>query len=89
LDTKEIEKNGISLSLEVASRLGIGRTVGLIGDLLHTNDTASILRTSSYSREIVTVLFDWYAPIKWSPVLSVSKEIGCLFLPNRLREYNL
>jgi hypothetical protein len=89
LDNKDIEKDSLSLSIEIASRLGIGQTLGLIGELINTNDTASVLRNSRASREIVNVLFDWYAPIKLSPVLSVSKEIGWLFFQDKLNKYNL
>jgi hypothetical protein len=86
LDEKLIEKNGVSLTMEVASRLGIVQTLGIIGDLLNTNDAASVLQDGRVLREFVNVLFDWYAPIKWSPILDVSKEVGWLFLKNRLNE---
>jgi hypothetical protein len=79
LDEKSIEKNKVSLTIEMASRLGIGQTFGIIGDLLNTNDAASVLQDGRVRREFVNVLFDWYAPIKWSPILNVSKEAG--FMP--------
>jgi hypothetical protein len=85
LDEGFFEKNGISLTMELASRLGTVQTLGIIGDILNTNDTASVLQDNRILRELANVLFDWYAPIKWSPVLSASKEIGWLFLQNRLR----
>jgi hypothetical protein len=86
LDDKILEKNGMSLTLEVASRLGIVQTLGIIGDLLNTNDTSAVFQDSRFLKEFVNVLFDWYAPIKWSPVLSVSKEIGFFMVQNRLND---
>jgi hypothetical protein len=86
LDNTFFQKNRISLTMEVASRIGMVQTLGLIGDMLNSNDAASVLRDVRLLRELVNVLFDWYAPIKWSPVLSTSKEIGWLLLKNKLNE---
>ncbi|MDR2149439.1 MAG: hypothetical protein LBO67_01180 [Spirochaetaceae bacterium] len=86
LDEKTLEKNGVSITVELASRLGVVQTLGILGDMLRTDDTASVLKDGRALREFTYVLFDWYAPIKWSPILSVSKEIGWLVLQNKLKE---
>jgi uncharacterized protein YgiM (DUF1202 family) len=86
LNEEFLEKKGISLALEVASRLGVVATFGIIGDILsNTEDAASILQDERILREFVNVLFDWYAPIKWSPVLSVSKEVGWIMISARIK----
>jgi hypothetical protein len=80
-------KNQLSELIEKASIAPQTIAVlGIIGDLLNTNDAASVLQDGRVRREFVNVLFDWYAPIKWSPILDVSKEVGWLFLQNRLNE---
>ena len=51
---------------------------------MQTND-ASIWQNSAALRELNNVLYDWYAPIKWLPVLSVSKQVGWLVIKNRIK----
>jgi hypothetical protein len=80
LDEETLQKNGVSITLEVASRLGIVQTLGIIGELLSTGDPESVLKDGRALREVSNVIFDWYAPIKWSPVLALSKEIGWLII---------
>jgi len=83
LNDEFLSKNSISIAFEVASRLGFAQTLGIIGNAL-TND-ASIWQNSAALREFNNVLFDWYAPIKWPPVLSVSKQVGLLVIKNRAK----
>ena len=84
-----LTKNGLSISIEVGSRLGLVQTLGILGTVLsNTNDTSSVWQDSRFLREAVNVLYDWYAPIKWSPVLGVSKEVGWVFVNNRINRVN-
>ena len=83
LNDEFLSKNSFSLALEVGSRLGLAQTLGIIGNAL-TND-ASIWQNSAALRELNNVLFDWYAPIKWLPVLSVSKQVGWLVIKSRAK----
>ena len=84
-----LSKNGLSISIEVGSRLGLVQTLGILGNVLsNTNDTSSVWQDSRFLREAINVLYDWYAPIQWSPVLCVSKEVGRFFATNRLNKVN-
>ena len=84
LNDEFLSKNSISIAFEVGSRLGFAQTLGIIGNVL-TNDTSSIWQDSRVLKEFNNVLFDWYAPIKWTPVLSVSKQFGWLVIKNRIK----
>jgi hypothetical protein len=85
LDEDMIEKDGTALVLEISSRIGLAQTLGIImGNAADTDYLSAILQNPRILRELVNVLFDWYAPVKWPPVLSLSKEIGWLVFQNRL-----
>jgi hypothetical protein len=88
LDESMIEKEGMSLAMELGSRLGMAQTLGIALDIMGsaagTDYSSALLQNPRLLREIVNILFDWYAPIKWPPVLSVSKEIGWLVFKNNL-----
>jgi len=79
-----IKKNSFSIAFEVGSRLGLAQALGIIGNVL-TNDTSSIWQDSRALREFNNVLFDWYAPIKWPPVLIISKQVGWLVIKSRAK----
>jgi uncharacterized protein YgiM (DUF1202 family) len=87
LNDKFLTKNGLAISIEVGSRLGLAQALGILGNVLsNTTDTSSVWQDDRFLREVVNVLYDWYAPIKWSPVLGVSKEVGRFFVTNRLNK---
>ena len=83
---REIQENSYAIGLELVSRLGIGQTLRIFGNLVvNPNNATTILRDERITRELVSVLMDWYAPIKWSPVLNVSKEIYTLIAQIRVK----
>ena len=89
LNEEFLIKNGLSISIEVGSRLGLVQALGIVGTVLsNTNETSSVWQDSRFLREAVNVLYNWYAPIKWSPVLGISKEIGWVFVNNRINRVN-
>lgn len=89
LNEEFLIKNGLPLSIEVGSRLGLVQAFGILGNvLLNSSDTSSVWQDSRFLREAVNVLYDWYAPIKWSPVLGVSKKAGWFFVNNKLNRDN-
>jgi uncharacterized protein YraI len=89
LNAEFLSRNGLMISIEVGSRLGLVQSLGIIGNVLSNSaDTSSVWQDSRFLREAVNVLYDWYAPIKWSPVLGVSKELGLFFINNRLNNTN-
>ena len=67
--------NAITITAEVSRRLGLTQSLGVIGRALMRNDLSSFASDEKFQREFYNVLFDWYAPVQWSPVLSVSKDI--------------
>jgi hypothetical protein len=79
-DEKFGAKNEMAVAIEVGSRLGLVQSLGIIGNAIFSNDSISqiILQNPRILREYINVVYDWYAPIQWSPVLSVSKEITWL-----------
>ena len=83
VDEKALEGNKVIIALEVASRLGFAQTMELIGGLFSTNEMTVNPQNEKYLKEFVNILFDWYAPIKWPPVLGISKEIGWLLLKDK------
>ena len=84
-----LNKNGISLALDVVSRLGLGQTLEIVGNALtNPNAASSLWQDERVLRELVNVLYDRYAPIKFSPVLGVSKEVGWFLVKNRTRTTN-
>lgn len=80
LNEEFLNKNSLVISFEVGSRLGLVQTLGILGTAFANKDTASIWRDERVLREVNNVLYDWYAPIKWSPIMGVSKEVGWLIL---------
>jgi uncharacterized protein YgiM (DUF1202 family) len=79
-----LNKNYFPLALETASRLGLVQTLEIIGSSF-SDDSSSVWQNERFLREFNNVLYDWYAPIKWSPVLSISKEAGWLVLKARVK----
>jgi hypothetical protein len=79
-DEKFGAKNEMAVAIEVGSRLGLVQSLGIIGNAIFSNDSISqiVLQNPRILREYINVVYDWYAPIQWSPVLSVSKEITWL-----------
>jgi hypothetical protein len=75
-DEKFRAKNEMAVTIEVGSRLGLVQSLGIIGNAILNKD--SIWENPRVMRETINVLYDWYAPIQWSPVLNVSKEITWL-----------
>jgi hypothetical protein len=87
LNNEFLGRNGLSISMEVGSRIGLVGSLGIAIDVLSKrNSVSSIWQDSRFLREAVNVLYDWYAPIQWSPVLGVSKEVGWFFISNRLNK---
>jgi len=84
LNEKFLSKNSISIAFEVASRLGFAQTLGIIGTVF-SNNSSSVWQDERFLREFNNVLYDWYAPIKWTPVLSVSKQAGWLVIKSRTK----
>jgi ABC-type cobalamin transport system permease subunit len=62
----------------------LAQTLGIVGNVL-TNG-ASVWQNSVALRELNNVLVDWYAPVKWSTVLSLSKEVGWLVIKSKSNE---
>jgi hypothetical protein len=88
LNEEFISENGVSPAFEVASRLGAAVTLGIIGNLLsNLQNATSVFQDGRIMREFANILFDWYAPVKWTPVLSVSKEFGWIMISNRLKKH--
>ncbi|GHV32744.1 hypothetical protein AGMMS4952_23700 [Spirochaetia bacterium] len=73
----ELEKNKVAIGIEVTKRLNPG-LLGLIAGVMSEDIISAFGGEERMKREVSNVVFDWYAPIKWSPVLTVSKEIGWL-----------
>ena len=89
LNDEFLTKNGLAISIEVGSRLGLAQALGILGNVLsNTTDTSSVWQDNRFLREAVNVLYDWYAPIKWSPVLNVSKKVGWLLAKNKVNKAN-
>ena len=70
----EFDKNAINIGLEAAKRLNPG-LLSIIGGVMSGDFEAIFGGEERVNREINNVICDWYATIKWSPVLNVSKEI--------------
>ena len=83
-----MSKNNLPVTMEVASRLGFAQSLAILSQAMSSRDVAAIWQDSRVVREAVNVLYDWYAPIKWSAVLGVSKEVGWFFINNRLNISN-
>ena len=73
----KFEQNSISIGLEVAKRLNPG-LLGIIGGALDGDVSSAFGGEERMEKEYINVICDWYAPIKWSPVLSLSKKIWWL-----------
>jgi hypothetical protein len=72
-DEQFIAKNNMAVAVEVGSRLGLVQSLGIIGNAI--SGGGSIWENPRVMRESINVVYDWYAPVKWSPVLSLSKEL--------------
>jgi hypothetical protein len=77
--------NHIEIALEAAKRLNPS-ILGLIGGTLRGDPLSAVGGEERLFREINNILFDWYAPIQLSPVLSISKEIGWLVLRKNISQ---
>ena len=83
---EKIQQNSLAIGIEVASRLGIGQTIQIFGNFMtNPGNASSIFQDERVIRELASVMMDWYAPIKFSPVLSVSKEVYILLVQNRIK----
>jgi hypothetical protein len=72
-DEKFWEKNGTAVTIEVGTRLGLAQSLIILGNALSGKD--SVWENPRVMRETINIVYDWYAPIQWSPVLSPSKEL--------------
>jgi hypothetical protein len=78
----KIEQNSVSIGLEVVKRLNPG-FLGIIGGVASGDVISAFGGEERMAREYSNVICDWYAPIKWSPVLSLSKEIWWLIYKSK------
>jgi uncharacterized protein YgiM (DUF1202 family) len=83
-----LDANSVSLVIDVASRLGLGQSLAIIGNVLTNPNVASIWQDERVLRELLNVLYDRYAPIKLPLVLDVSKEVGWFLVQNRVNTTN-
>ena len=85
ISTEEyLNKNSTAIVIEVASRLGLGQSIEILGNVLSSGGRSTIWDDPRVLRESINVLYDWNAPIKLSPILSVSKEAGWLLFKIKL-----
>jgi hypothetical protein len=77
--------NHLEIVFEVTKRLNPS-ILGLIGGTLRGDPFAAVGGEERFHREIISVLFDWYAPLQFSPILGISKEIGRLVLRNNISD---
>jgi hypothetical protein len=75
-DEKFWAKNNTAVTIEVGTRLGLAQSLVIIGSAISNKD--SVWENPRVMRETINTVYDWYAPIQWSPILSVSKEITWL-----------
>ncbi|MDR0465498.1 MAG: SH3 domain-containing protein [Treponema sp.] len=88
MNEEYLRENILPISVEIVSRLGPGQTLGIIGNIFSVNSAESFFENERVLREFNNIIFDWYAPIKLSPVLGVSKEAGWLIIKNRNKTNN-
>jgi uncharacterized protein YgiM (DUF1202 family) len=81
-DEKFWEKNNTAITIEVATRLGLAQSLVILGNALSSKD--SVWENPRVMRETINIVYDWYAPIQWSPVLSPSKEVTWFLIKDRL-----
>jgi len=78
----EFNRNYIKISIEVVKRLNPGIS-GVISSALSGDIFAAVGGEERLVREFSNVICDWYAPIKWPPILNTSKEIWWLIYKNK------
>ena len=78
----EFNRKYIEISIEVAKRLNPG-LLGIISSALSGDVFAAVGGEDRLVREYSNVICDWYAPIKWPPILNTSKEIWRLIYKNK------
>jgi len=88
LNEKYLRENVLPISVEIVSRLGPGQTLDIIGNIFTNNSADSFLENERVLKEFNNIIFDWYAPIKLSPVLGISKETGWFLFKNRNKPNN-
>ena len=71
-----LNKNSVSLAIEVASRLGITQTLSI------ASSASSFWQNERFLRELVNLLYDRYAPIKLPLILDFSKVVGWYYFKN-------
>jgi hypothetical protein len=77
-DEKFWAKNNTAVTIEVATRLGLVQSLVILGSAISSKDSA--WENPRVMRETINIVYDWYAPIQWSPVLSPSKELTWLLM---------
>jgi hypothetical protein len=77
-DEKFWAKNNTAVTLEIGTRLGIAQSLIILGNAISSKD--SVWENPRVMREMINIVYDWYAPIQWSPVLSPSKELTWLLI---------
>jgi len=85
LNEEFLNKNSLIISIEAGSRLGFIQTLGIIGTVFSNNNSSSVWQDERFIREFNNVLYDWYAPIKWTPVLGISKQVGLSVIKSRAK----
>ena len=76
------KKDSIAIGLEAAKRINPS-LLGIIGGALSGDVFSAFGGQENMKREYSNVICDWYAPIKWFPVLGISKEIWWLIYKNK------
>ena len=77
--------NHLEIVFEVTKRLNPS-ILGLIGGTSRGDPLAAVGGEERFHREIISVLFDWYAPLQFAPILGISKEIGRAVLRNNVSD---
>jgi len=77
--------NKLEIIFEATKRLNPS-ILGLIGSTLRGDPLAAMGGEERFHREITNVLFDWYAPLQFNPVLDISKEFGWAVLRNNITD---
>lgn len=88
LDEEIIKKNTFAIIIEVAKRLD-PNLLSIIGGFFSGDILSAFGGEERLMREAINVICDWYAPIKWPPVLSLSKEICWLITRRSLAGNNI
>ena len=84
---KKIETldNHLLIVFETTKRLNPS-ILGLIGSTIKGDPLAAMGGEERFHKEITNVLFDWYAPLQFNPVLNISKEFGWVVLRNNIAD---